>query len=257
MPGFLKRFGRGAVAGGEGATAGLLQNLLMQREQERYEGEQAEELKTSNLQRLLMQARIGEIQQEELEKPLSEGQIKGAVLQEFLQDPEFREEYKSGLLRKLQPKGEAGKVIGGEKGGFHYFDPETGKVEKIVPGRPTRQKPALDPKDIMGMLFNLETQARTEDSPFFGMDVDSAFTELATKAGVPLPGRAKPQRSTIMDEIMRGGEQGRAQTLNPDEQDLLVQIRRNPQLIDSTDWEAVQRENPDMDVQRILEMARE
>lgn len=81
MANFLKRFGRGAVAGGEGATAGLLQNLLMQREQQRYEGEQAEELKTSNLQRLLMQAQIGEIQQEEPEK-ITEGGEFGRLLRE-------------------------------------------------------------------------------------------------------------------------------------------------------------------------------
>ncbi len=47
---------------------------------------------------------------------------------------------------------------------------------------------------------------------------------------------------------------GQAITLNPDEQDLLVKIRRNPALIDSTDWEEVQRENPDVDVQRVLGM---
>ena len=256
MPGFLKRFGRGAVAGGEGATAGLLQNLLMQREQERYAGEQAETQKTDALKRLLMQAQIGEIGREEPEK-LTEAGVKGAALQKFLEDPEFEREYKRGLLAKLQPKGEAGKVLGGERGGYYDYDPGTGATKKIIPGRPTTEKPPLDPKDVMGMLFNLEAEARTEGGPFEGMDVDSAFTELATKAGIRKPGRAQPQRSTIMEEITRGGEQEKPQTLNPDEQDLLVKIRRNPQLIDTTDWEAVQRENPNVDVQRVLGMARQ
>lgn len=100
MANFLKRFGRGAVAGGEGATAGLLQNLLMQREQQRYEGEQAEELKTSNLQRLLMQARIDEMQQEEPEKPTREVEEFGRLLRD---DPD---EY-IRIKRAISGKGEA------------------------------------------------------------------------------------------------------------------------------------------------------
>ena len=100
MAGFLKRFGRGAVAGGEGATGGLLQHLLMQREQERFEGEQAETQKTDALKRLLMQAQIGEIGREEPEKPLTLPQAKAKLYQE---DPEeyIRRE------RAVSGKGEA------------------------------------------------------------------------------------------------------------------------------------------------------
>ena len=201
MADFLKRFGRGAVAGGGGAAQGFLQHLLMQQEQERFEGEQAETQKTSNLQRLLLQARIDEMGQEEPEKPPTETGEFGRLLRE---DPD---EY-IRIKRAISGKGEttAGKIFGAAKGGYYQRQP-SGEVEKIVPGRPTTEKPALDPKDVMGMLFNLETAAREEGGAFEGMDVDSAFTELATKAGIPLPGRAKPQRSRIIDEIMRGGEQ--------------------------------------------------
>lgn len=46
-------------------------------------------------------------------------------------------------------------------------------------------------------------------------------------------------------------------TLNPDEEDLLAKLRQNPQKIDTTDWDAVQRKNPDIDVQKVLDMVRQ
>ncbi len=98
MPGFLKRFGRGAVAGGGGAAQGFVQHLLMQAERERFEGEQAEKLKTGDLQRQLMQLQIEDAQQGEPEK-ITEGGEFGRLLRE---DPD---EY-IRIKRAISGKGE-------------------------------------------------------------------------------------------------------------------------------------------------------
>ena len=178
--GAFQRFGRGAVAGGSGATGGVLQALLMNRKEEQQGVENTRQAKVDDLRQRYMLAQIAGMGQPEPEKPdkPTETGILAQILQE---DPE----------QYIDIKRRIGGV--GEK---------STSGEKTVAPKPKEHKPDITPLQVMDILTGLTENTLDPQGVFYGKSPDSLFSVLAGKAGVSLP-KAQPQRSMPWDEPER------------------------------------------------------
>lgn len=249
MPGFLKRFGRGAVAGGEGATAGLLQNLLLQREQERFEGEQAETQKTDVLKRLLMQAQIGEIQQEEPEK-ITEGGEFGRLLRE---DPN---EY-IRIKREISGKGET-------KPALTLKDVITVGGQAEDDARAILNKLRGQDLSFTQQLENLAAKEKGEEGPHKVLD-PATFGDISAlgdtlqfrKLGVPSEHIStmggKPQ--DILDFLTSGKISEGAETVTI--QELADSLNQSKQAGNEIIWDKVAKKYPNIDIAELKQMVGE
>lgn len=275
MADFFKRFGRGAVAGAGGATAGSLQHLLMQREQEQLERERAEEQPMNRLKQLLMQAQIEEIGRGEPEKPPTETGEFGRLLRE---DPDEYIRIKRAISGKGETKpaktgiGSLEDILTGRQkfhegeredfvkraGGlapdidFRETTPEGVQREllsflpkkQVISGEEQRPESALSAGDIVGVLKMLGIPLEPYQIPRGG--------ELSALADSVQQAQTDPAvAGALLDYQPGAGQQQPTGELNPAEEATVNYLNNNPGKVATYDWDALKAEHPDIDVEKI------